>query len=191
MSGITLLEVADSTIPTPATDKATIFLDSADGQPKYKDDTGTVNSLAGPAGQGVPAGGTAGQVLTKDSGTDYDTSWQDPSGANRNVVSALTSTAGVVNIDWSLGDYFTHALDENVTSIAFSNLPASPAGTTLMIRFTQDTTPRTVAWPASFRWAGGTDGVISTGSGSVDVLAITSFDQGTTWIATLNNAFAA
>ena len=29
----------------------------------------------GPAGPGVPSGGTAGQVLTKNSSTDYDTSW--------------------------------------------------------------------------------------------------------------------
>ena len=35
---------------------------------------------AGPAGPGVPAGGTAGQVLTKKSGTDYDTEWKDPTG---------------------------------------------------------------------------------------------------------------
>lgn len=34
----------------------------------------------GPAGPGVPAGGTAGQVLTKKSGTDYDTEWKDPAG---------------------------------------------------------------------------------------------------------------
>jgi hypothetical protein len=38
------------------------------------------SSEPGPAGPGVPAGGTAGQVVTKDSGTDYDTSWQDPTG---------------------------------------------------------------------------------------------------------------
>ena len=35
---------------------------------------------AGQAGPGVPAGGTAGQVLTKKSGTDYDTEWKDPTG---------------------------------------------------------------------------------------------------------------
>ena len=29
----------------------------------------------GPAGPGVSTGGTTGQILTKDSGTDYDTSW--------------------------------------------------------------------------------------------------------------------
>jgi hypothetical protein len=37
-------------------------------------------SAPGPAGPGVPTGGTANQVLTKDSGTDYDTSWQDAQG---------------------------------------------------------------------------------------------------------------
>lgn len=31
-------------------------------------------------GVGIPVGGTIGQVLTKDSGTDYDVSWEDPSG---------------------------------------------------------------------------------------------------------------
>ena len=36
----------------------------------------------GAAGPGVAAGGTAGQVLTKDSGTDYDTSWQAPGSAS-------------------------------------------------------------------------------------------------------------
>jgi lysophospholipase L1-like esterase len=32
----------------------------------------------GDPGQGVPAGGSTGQILTKDSNSDYDTSWQDP-----------------------------------------------------------------------------------------------------------------
>lgn len=34
----------------------------------------------GPAGEGVPTGGTQGQVLSKASGTNYDTEWVDPSG---------------------------------------------------------------------------------------------------------------
>lgn len=34
----------------------------------------------GPAGQGVPTGGTIGQVLAKASGTDYDTEWVNQSG---------------------------------------------------------------------------------------------------------------
>lgn len=34
----------------------------------------------GAPGHGVPAGGTAGQVLTKVDGTDYNTEWKDPTG---------------------------------------------------------------------------------------------------------------
>jgi len=32
----------------------------------------------GPAGPGVPVGGSTGQVLTKNTSTNYDTSWQTP-----------------------------------------------------------------------------------------------------------------
>lgn len=50
----------------------------------------------GPAGQGVPTGGTAGQVLTKRSGTNYDTEWVTPSsgggsGMNLRCISGLFS----------------------------------------------------------------------------------------------------
>ena len=110
--------------------------------------------------------------------------------ADRSVVSALSISSGVVNIDCALGDYFTLALTANVTSITFSNLPASGHGASLMVRITQDSTPRTVAWPASFKWAGGSAGAVSTGSGAKDVLGITTFDAGTAWNATLAKAFA-
>jgi hypothetical protein len=39
--------------------------------------TATIGAAGNP-GPGVPEGGTTGQILTKTSGDDYDTSWQDP-----------------------------------------------------------------------------------------------------------------
>jgi hypothetical protein len=33
------------------------------------------SDLTGPAGPGVPIGGTAGQILSKVDGTDYNTVW--------------------------------------------------------------------------------------------------------------------
>lgn len=45
----------------------------------------------GSAGQGVPAGGTTGQVLKKASGTDYDTEWADESGGG-STIEPYTST---------------------------------------------------------------------------------------------------
>jgi hypothetical protein len=51
-------------------------------------------ALRGPTGLGVPAGGSAGQVLTKDSGSDYDTSWQPGGGAG--AVVSVNGAVGVV-----------------------------------------------------------------------------------------------
>jgi hypothetical protein len=108
-------------------------------------------------------------------------------GVNRNIVSALSLSSGVVTLDCSLGDYFTLAPTANVTGWTITNVPPACS---LMIRSTQDVTPRTFAWPASFRWAGGNVGAISTAAGAKDVLAITTFDGGATWDATLAKAFA-
>ena len=40
-----------------------------------------------PSDRGIPAGGTAGQVLTKKTKKDYDVEWQDPSGGGSGTVS--------------------------------------------------------------------------------------------------------
>ncbi|MBO5967256.1 MAG: tail fiber protein [Clostridia bacterium] len=43
-------------------------------------------------GKGMPSGGTEGQVLTKVSGSDYDTEWADPSGSSGGVYYGVCST---------------------------------------------------------------------------------------------------
>lgn len=111
-------------------------------------------------------------------------------GLARRAVHALASNAGAVAVDAALGDYFTLALTENVTAWTLSNLAGAGYATTLLVRITQDASPRTVTWPASFRWAGGAAQVVSTGAGAVDVLAATTWDQGATWFATLHKALA-
>lgn len=46
----------------------------------------------GPAGQGVPTGGTAGQVLTKIDGVAYNANWQTPKVSAENVASGVLPT---------------------------------------------------------------------------------------------------
>lgn len=46
----------------------------------------------GAAGVGVPAGGTTGQVLAKNSNTDYDTEWINQTGGGSSTFIALTDT---------------------------------------------------------------------------------------------------
>ena len=108
-------------------------------------------------------------------------------GYDRAVVTAVSSVSGVTQLDASLGDYFVTALTEN-TAIQILNPLAAGS---LMVRITQGNPARTVAWPSSFRWAGGVPGVVSTGNGAVDLLALTTFNAGATWMATLAKGFAA
>lgn len=92
-----------------------------------KGDTGAqgpqgIQGIQGPAGAdgvGVPAGGTTGQVLSKASGTDYDTEWTTPSdgdvtdvqvngvsvvsGGVANVPMATASALGVVRASNTYG----------------------------------------------------------------------------------------
>lgn len=92
---LTFLKRLAAAVPTPATDKVTVFVEDSTGEPSYKDDTGTVTSLkgaAGAAGQGVPTGGTTGQVLRKIDGTDYNTEWSTPAGGG-DVVGPASSVA--------------------------------------------------------------------------------------------------
>jgi hypothetical protein len=52
----------------------------------------------GPAGQGVPTGGTTGQVLTKSSATNYDTTWATPTAAGLVRVKTQTISAGATTV---------------------------------------------------------------------------------------------
>jgi len=72
----------------------------------------------GPAGPGVPTGGTTGQVLTKTSSTDYATSWQTPTGGNPRLLaqqygpmpSALPARSGMYRIPYLAGASVTYTL---------------------------------------------------------------------------------
>lgn len=108
-------------------------------------------------------------------------------GVDRNVVNSIAVSSGNAALDCSLGDYFKLAPTANVTGWTITNVPPACS---LMIEFTQDTTARTVAWPSAFKWAFGSAGLVSTAAAAKDVLAITTFDGGATWRATLAKAFA-
>lgn len=53
--------------------------------------------IPGAPGIGVPTGGTAGQVLTKDTATDFDTSWQDATVSG--AVDSVNGETGSVILD--------------------------------------------------------------------------------------------
>lgn len=96
---------------------------------------------------------------------------------------AVTSSSGALAIDCADGNVFSLALSENVTSITFSNVPSTGTAFGLSLFVTQDSTARTISWPASVAWPSGTAPTLSSASGDVDVFTLTTFDGGTNWYA--------
>ncbi len=105
-----------SAVPTPPAGYATLFVDDATGLPAAKDSSGAVISLKGAdglngtngtngadgadgadgaPGEGIPSGGTVGQVVTKTSG---GATWADvPTGAPSGTWMNLLPPDGVAD----------------------------------------------------------------------------------------------
>lgn len=82
-------------------------------------DIGAVIGPPGPAGLGVPAGGTAGQVLTKSSSDDYATKWSDQSsGGDASGAVAQHNVSDAAHSDIRL---LIQGLSERLSSVADSD----------------------------------------------------------------------
>jgi hypothetical protein len=86
---------------------------------------------AGAAGQGVPTGGTAAQILRKNSGTDYDTSWTDEPYDIAFSVSGKPAASAVI-ARFIAPRAFT--LPSGLTDSQFKSDTAATASTTYTIR---------------------------------------------------------
>lgn len=102
---------------------------SSDGVPGDKGDTGATGpqglqgpqGIPGPNGVGVPTGGAAGQVLAKNSNTDYDTEWVDQTSGN-------TMPPPVTSVNTKIGDVVLGKSDvglSNVDNTSDANKPIS------------------------------------------------------------------
>lgn len=100
---------------------------------------------------------TANRILTT------DIVWGDAA-----LVSLTWTSGGNTAVNMATGINFT------VTAATGNSTLGQPSNTkvgqTGVIRIIQDSTPRTLAYHADWKFAGGTDPTISTGSGAVDLL---------------------
>ena len=94
--------------------------------------------------------------------------------------STALGTGASVTINLRDGDNFTHTLSEDVT-YTFSNPAASGKVSAFSLKVTQDSTARSITWPASVDWASATAPTLTTTSGGVDVFVFATYDGGTTY----------
>ena len=104
----------------------------------------------------------------------------ETTGAFTEDAEAITSSSNAATLDLSAATNFTHTLSENVT-YTFSNPATSGKASAFTLKVVQDSTARTITWPASVDWAGGTAPTISEGSGDVDYFVFITTDGGTNY----------
>ena len=104
----------------------------------------------------------------------------------------VTQGSGTVTLDLAQGNFFEFTLTENVTGWTFSNLASSGTASSWIIKITQHaSSAKTIAYPAAIKWAGGTDHVMSTATGSIDIVSMFTIDSGTAIYANIvGKAFA-
>jgi hypothetical protein len=85
---------------------------------------------------------------------------------------------GANDVDCEAGNLFSKTISAN-TTFTFSNPPASGTGYGFVMKLTVSGT-RTVTWPSSVDWAGGT-APDAPASGETDILCFITYDGGTTW----------
>jgi hypothetical protein len=102
-------------------------------------------------------------------------------------VKATPSIAGsALSLNVSLAALFYVSLNSNVT-VTFTGAPESPRVFSFMVQFVNDGTARTVTWPGSVRWGGGSSPSMTGTNGKIDTFSFLTHDGGVTWFGFVND----
>jgi len=99
-----------------------------------------------------------------------------------------SSGSGTVTLDLTNGNVFQHTASGGNVTFAFSNPPASGKAGSLTLKWIQDSSNRTITWPGSVDWAGGSAPTLTTTADKSDIISIywDADDQTAFCVATLN-----
>lgn len=158
---------------------------------------GDTVTLNGGVTSGDKLGGAKYSTVAGATGTDDNVNFIDLNNGNQlklisnreklavysEPTNASILSAGTITIDCNEGQVHKVTLNQNVSSVVFSNVNPDPSQTTTVIlKVSQDITGgRTVTFPATIRWAGGTVPTITTNPNRHDRLVFISDDGGATW----------
>jgi hypothetical protein len=169
--------------------------DGTSGQVLVTDGSGvtswTTTTLT--VGTSIVSGGTSGRILFNNVGVVGEkvvTGTGDAVLATTPKLVGLNETqtapaisSNTLTLDCSTANVFYVTLNDNITTLTFTNVPTSGTSFALTLYFIADGTPRTVTWGASVKWPGGVAPSITSTNNKVDTFVLNTFDAGTTWYA--------
>lgn len=135
-------------------------------------------------GTGLSSPGTSGNVLTSNG-----TAWVSAAaggGLTNNTRQAVTSSS-TTTINVNSGNVVDLTMAANITTLSFTNVPASgtPIELLIVVRNAADGTAYTINWPSSIYWNATTaDGTLiaptlATGANGITVISLLTTDGGT------------
>jgi hypothetical protein len=92
-------------------------------------------------------------------------------------------SGGTLTLNCAVGNVFAVALNASVTTLSFTNVPASGKAYALTLSLTANGTAYTITWGAAVKWPGGTAPTLTSTNGKVDTFVLYTYDGGTTWYA--------
>lgn len=99
------------------------------------------------------------------------------------ITSSPTISSGSLSLNLSISSVFLVSLTSNISTITISNVnivSGTSQGFSLIL--TGDGTQRTIIWPASIKWPGGSYPTPTSTNGKRDVYNFITIDGGTTWL---------
>jgi len=139
-----------------------------------------------------PADGTSSQGIKTD-GSKALSFGDLASAAITNITRQAVTSSATTTIDLASGQVIDLTMAASITSLSFTNVPASgtPILVQIVVKNASDGTAYTIAWPNSVYWSGQyaaasattvqTAPTLATGANGVTVIALLTTDGGTKW----------
>ena len=131
----------------------------------------TINSTGGGASLGDIPTLSANWNSTYTTTNTFSSSWTD-------YGSTVPIASNSVTLELSAFSYFLVYLNANITTLTFRNPKTAPLITSFVLQLSADGTARTVTWPVSIRWPGGSAPSITSTANKVDTFTFFSYDSG-------------